>query len=159
MCVGARAQKQAESCPWLNAATAGGVLGGEVSMSVTHTPADQADQPNGSPGDATCEFKLTHATGSLKIAVHTMQAHAKEFPAYLAKCGATPRKLVGVGNEAVACSLPNGSAGTTEQVVSRIRQRVFILSWSMPADESGSSKEAVRDKLQNAAEQIAGSMF
>jgi replicative DNA helicase len=74
-------------------------------------------------------------------------------------CGASPRKLVGVGNEAVACSLPNGSAGTTEQVVARIRQRVFILSWSMPVAEANSGKETVRDTLQNTAEQIAGSLF
>jgi hypothetical protein len=160
----AHAQKPSQSCPWLNAATAGGVLGGEVRLLVTHTPTDQADQPNNAPGDATCEFRLTNAAGSVKIAVHTMQSHAKEFPAYLASCGPSPRKLVGVGNEAVACTLPNGSAGATEQVVGRIRQRVFILSWSIPANaataaDAAGAKDVVRDKLQNTAEQVAGSLF
>jgi hypothetical protein len=163
-CHYAPAQQATENCPWLNAATAGGVIGSQVRMSVTHPPNDRADQPNGAPGDATCEFTPQDgaANTSIRIAVHTMQDHAKDYAAFVSRCGPSPRKLIGVGNEAVACTLEVSAGTVTEQVVARVRDRVFIFSWSMPQADANSSKEtaqAIQGKLQNTAEQIAGSLF
>ena len=62
----------AEICPWLNAATAGGVLGGPVAMTVTRAKTGD---------DATCDF-VRH-DGSLllelRIEVETMPSPAKDF--------------------------------------------------------------------------------
>jgi hypothetical protein len=143
---------RSENCAWLNAATAGGLLGGEVTMKVTHT----------SPQDTTCVFTLQHeaAVSTLEIAVHTMTAVSQEFPAYLAQCGAVNIPLRAVGNEALECTLNSGAAQVTEQIVSRVRDRAFVLKWSMPkSTEEATSQDDIREKLRNVAEQVAGSLF
>jgi len=143
-----------ENCAWLNAATAGGVLGGHVTSTVVHT----------TPQDTTCEFTRSQGAGisSLRIAVHTMTAFEKEFPAYLTLCGTTAISLRAVGNEAVECTRPDGQDVVTEQVIGRVRDRVFILRWSMPKSTQGigvQSQDDIRETIRNVAEQIAGSLF
>ena len=152
-----------EGCPWLNAATAGGVLGGEVRMSVTNTAKANVELPDGAIPDATCEFTLLHSPSpaTLRIVVRTTQDRAKEYAALVAACGPSPRRVVGVGNEAVGCSLKKGTLGI-EQIVARVRQRTFVLSVSRPGSEAASGSEEAEtalSKLQNTAEQIAGSLF
>jgi hypothetical protein len=150
----APAVSRSENCAWLNAATAGGLLGGEVSMKVVHT----------SPEDTTCEFTLKHdsSVSTLKIAVHTMNARSHEFPALLAQCGTTGMPLRAVGNEALECTRTSGSNQVTEQLVSRVRERAFVLTWAMPkphGDAASQSQDEIRDKFRNVAEQVAGSLF
>src|ERR1700749_2590900 len=77
-------------CPWLNSATAAGVLGGEVQANVSAlTP----------QGDTTCDFRRTEHSGvsSLTIAVHTMAFPSKEFASYLAGCEGTKAPLKAIG--------------------------------------------------------------
>jgi hypothetical protein len=159
----ARAQ-QAEACPWLNRATAAGVLGGDVRVAVTHPEKDQIEQINGAAADATCEFTLsTGAHGTvLRIAVHSMQDHKKDFGAYLVSCGSSGHRLVGVGNEAIACMVQKDPSEVTQQVIARVRERAFVFSWSMPKPKPGIGEkdlQIIRDKVQNMTEQIAGSLF
>jgi hypothetical protein len=138
-------------CLWLNAATAGGILGGEVEMSVT---------PLTTAGDETCEFTRTDGTmmSMLRIEVHTMELPAKDFASSLSRCGGGTLPLKRIGNEAVQC-LSMGSAQTAqEQVIGRVRERIFILTVRRkPA--AIASKEALREDTRNTAEQIAGSLF
>jgi len=131
---------------------------------VTHPALEQIEQINGAPADATCEFTLSDGTPGtvLRIAVNTMQDHRKEFKAYLASCGSSARRLVGVGNEAIACMLQKNPGDSTEQVIARVRERAFLLSWSVAKPKTSPSEkdlQLMRDKMQNAAEQIAGSLF
>jgi len=143
---------RSENCAWLNAATAGGLLGGEVTMKVTHT----------SPEDTTCEFALKHEStvSTLQIAVHTMTAVSQEFTAYLAQCGTVSTPLRAVGNEALECTLSRDPVQVTEQIISRVRDRAFLLKWSMPkSTEEAISQDDIREKLRNVAEQVAGSLF
>jgi membrane-associated PAP2 superfamily phosphatase len=69
-------------CPWLNAATAGWLLGGEVQINVT---------PPDPQGDVTCDFSSGHAStaSTLHIAVHTMDTPSRDFASLLAQCGGT----------------------------------------------------------------------
>ena len=143
-----------ENCAWLNAATAGGLLGGEVTMKVTHTTAL----------DTTCEFTLKDKSpvSSLEIAVHTMASVSQEFPALLSQCSKTGSPLRAVGNEAVECTLMGGNNELTEQIVGRVRDRVFILKWKMVlpgADLTAPAKTDMQDRYRNIAEQVAGSLF
>ncbi len=135
-------------CPWMNAATAGGFLGGEVQMAVTGFTAD---------GDATCQF--TRAGNMLRIAVHTMPDVSKEFPGYLAQCGAKAVSLKGIGNLAVQC-LNKGE----EVIVGRVRERAFVITikadWiSSPPTSPTKTRNPISDDSENIAEQVAGSMF
>jgi hypothetical protein len=81
----------AEICPWLNAATAGGVLGAAVTGTVSHENANR--------DDAACEFIQVrgHHPSELHIGVLTVDAPRSEFASRAAECGsdATPLNAIG----------------------------------------------------------------
>ncbi len=147
---------QQAPCPWLNAATAGGFLGGDVQSSVLAVTAD---------GDATCEFTRTvnSTTSMLRIAVHTMAHPPQEFPAYLASC-ANGLSLKGIGNEAVECIPGSGAARGEELIIGRVRERAFIITikadWiRSPRTSPTKTRNPISDDSENLAEQVAGSLF
>jgi hypothetical protein len=161
-------------CPWLNAATAGGLLGGDVQMTVS-APVDAAMDKSASksPGmysdsvrmdrfDVSCEFSRTVDSGTytLRIAVKTMGDPAKDFASYLAQCGGTTRPLKAIGNEAVQCLAANGSAPDEEKVIARVRERAFVLTVSRTGIKPlAANADLLRDDTRNIAEQVAGSLF
>jgi hypothetical protein len=157
-------------CPWLNAATAAGVLGGEVQMTVTapmeHTPGQgtyqNQDQIRMDRFDVNCEFNRKADSGifTLKIIVETMKDPAKEFAGYLARCTGTPVPLRAIGNEAVFCAVKTGAVTGEEKIVARVRDRAFVLTVIRPPVPSApATVDGVRDDTRNIAEQIAGSLF
>jgi hypothetical protein len=136
------------ACPWMNAATAEGFLGGNVQTAISGVTTD---------GDATCEY--ARANSMLRIAVHTMADIKKEFPSYLAQCGTGALNLRGIGNQAVQCM----SKGE-EVIVSRVRERAFIITikaaWiTTPPTSPTKTRNPISDDSENIAEQVAGSMF
>jgi hypothetical protein len=140
-------------CPWLNAATAGGVLGGEVQSSITNvTP----------QGDATCHFvrRQDSTNFTLTIDVHTMALPSKDFPTYLAQCGGTLLSLKAVGNEAFQCVSKDASANGVEQVIGRVRDRAFVLTVNANlTKQPTSAKTGLSRETRNVAEQVAGTLF
>lgn len=145
-----RAQTQ---CPWLNAATAAGVLGGEVQANTT------AITPQ---GDTTCEFKRTQqsAVFALKIAVHTMALPSKDFATYLAQCAGTPVPLKAIGNEAIQCVPGNNSDNRGEQIIGRVRDRAFVVEIKRSSTrQSTLARNGLTDEARNVAEQVAGALF
>ncbi len=143
---------RSENCAWLNAATAGGLLGGEASMKVITT----------SGFDTTCEFTLKgkSAVSKLTIVVHSMAVTREGFPALLAQRGTTGAAMRAVGNEAMECMRTSGENEVTEQVISRVRDRAFVLTWVMPKPAGDAQAQGeIRDKFRNVAEQVAGSLF
>jgi hypothetical protein len=139
-----------ENCPWLNAATAAGALKGSVTFTVTRSGTNNAD--------ATCEF--THQEGaaliSLRIQVDTMKNPAREFAPYSAKCGPNAAPLRAIGNEALVCSL-RGKNQFSEQVVSRVRERAFIVK--ITSNLAPTRESDLRERTQKIAEQVAGFLF
>jgi hypothetical protein len=135
----------AEICPWLNAATAGGVLGGPVAVTVTRAKTGD---------DASCGF-IRHdgsMVDELRIEVETMLSPAKDFPSYVARCHAPAVPLKAIGNEAQACS-----DGSAEQVIGRVRDRAFLVRIS--ASGRSPRPDILRDKARKVAEQVAGILF
>jgi hypothetical protein len=145
-----RAQTQ---CPWLNAATAAGVLGGEVQANTTAlTP----------QGDTTCDFKRAQQASvfELKIAVHTMTLPTKDFAAYLAQCAGTPVPLKAIGNEAFQCVPSKNSDNGGEQIIGRVRDRAFVIDIKRgSARQSTSPQNGLSEEARNIAEQVAGALF
>jgi hypothetical protein len=139
-----------EACPWMNDATAGGFLGGNVASVVTH--------PEGNKGDATCEFSLIGQGDllSLRIEVQTM-SDLSQYAGFRARCGADSESVRAVGNEAVACSAGTSKRQMTEQVVGRVRNRVFIVRIVARAEVLDPT--LARDRAEKAAEQVAGILF
>jgi hypothetical protein len=151
LCLGTATSRAEGPCLWLNAATAGGVLGGEVEMSVT---------PLTLVGDETCEFTRRDgaSVAMLRIIVHTMEDPVKEFAAYLSQCGGSTVPLKGIGNEAVQCLSKNNSTNSEEQIIGRVRERAFILTIRRNMGNAAHG-DRLRDDTRNMAEQIAGSLF
>jgi hypothetical protein len=145
------------SCPWMNAATAGGFLGGEVQLAVSGANSD---------GDATCDFLSAanpdHAS-HLRIAVHTMADTVKEFPGYLALCHAGSIKLKGIGNEAIRCVPNSGVNAGEELIVGRVRERAFIITvkadWISQPPSPTKTRNPISDNSENLAEMVAGAIF
>jgi hypothetical protein len=169
-----------ESCLWMNAATAGGILGGAVTMTVSKASANllNARTPNAkssagptsanpsvpiystkSVDDAECVFvrQAGSIPGELRIDVRTMSEPGKEFAAYAARCGTHSTPLKAIGNEAAACTLNDKAGQFSEQVVGRVRDRSFVIRLNM--GDSTLSQNAVREKARKAAEQVAGNLF
>ncbi|MDQ2840987.1 MAG: hypothetical protein M3Y72_08115, partial [Acidobacteriota bacterium] len=137
-----------ESCPWMNTATAGGVLGGNVNVTVQHASKNKED--------ATCEFKLEGPNlAILRIEVATMGSKPGDFAAYRARCGSQPSALRAIGNQAYACSL--GSKNTSEQVFGRVRDRAFAVE--VNSNLKSATSASVREQARDVAEQVAGNLF
>jgi hypothetical protein len=139
-------------CPWLNAATAGGVLGGEVqSSTVAMTP----------EGDGTCRFvrKQGPSTFTLSIDVHTMPLPSKTFATYLAQCKGTTLPLTAIGNEAFQCVSRSGPSDVEEQVIGRVRDRAFVLTINANLAKQAPAKTGLSPETRNIAEQVAGALF
>lgn len=160
-------------CPWLNAATAAGFLGGDVQVAVaapkepvagakSDSSTYQADQVRMDRFDVSCEFtrKVDSGSYTLSIAVTTMPEPAREFAAMLQQCAGATIPIRGVGNEAFQCVRASGepaNAGGQEQVIARVRDRAFLLKIRRAA-AAGASAE-LRNDTRNIAEQVAGSLF
>ena len=140
-----------ESCPWLNAATAAGVLGGAVHPAVAHA-SKNAD-------DATCDFVRREGSvvAELRIEVETMGASGRELAVYTARCRTNTAPLQAIGNEAVACSVDGKDGEIAEQVAGRVRSRAFLIR--MGTNDPPARRKVLREKARDVAEQVAGTLF
>ena len=159
-----------ETCPWINEPTAAGFLRGAVTTTVTHNSngADKAAAAAATVtgtsvtvGDATCEFVRHDATGTtkLRIEVVTMSDVAAADPAFRGRCGTDGQPVRAIGNEAVVCGMTGPATargGVGEQVVSRVRERAFVVSISAGA---GTDQATLRETTLRVAEQVAGFLF
>ena len=126
----------AESCPWINAGTAGGILGGAVASKVIRQ---------------NCEFKH-HGGETLIIDVETMADPRTQFTKYLSECKSKPVPLKAIGNEAVTCSAKHAGLA-----IGRVRDRAFVIR--VTANDHGATKEALESKAEEAARHVAGNLF
>jgi hypothetical protein len=150
-----------ETCPWLNDATASGFLDGSVTSTVAFSIKDKTDAnfSNTEKNDAVCEFVRRQGSlvMTLRIEVETMRAPADSFASYAARCGPHSAPLRAIGNEAIACDLEARKNQVSEQVVSRVRGRAFIVRIISNSDSL--DRVVIREKVRNIAEQVAGFLF
>lgn len=120
------------ACPYLNDATASGILAGDAAASVS--------------GD-TCLF--THGASELRIQVQSVT-----LP-YKPGCGPSPASVKAIGNEAYACSADAKDGTPAEQIAGRVRDRAFVVRLA----SRGIPRAALREKVHLVAEQVAGILF
>jgi hypothetical protein len=101
-------------CPFMNAATAGGILEGPVGFTMSKNA---------------CEFTRSNSDARLRI----------EVGSELAKCSTPAERLNAIGNEAVACTIDP----TTEQVAGRVRKQTFLIRVSGPFPQNKLREKAV----------------
>jgi hypothetical protein len=130
-------------CPWLTQGSAAAMLGGDVASVIKLTP----------HGEGSCVFSLQQgaATYSLEVVVESTPRTA---------CPPASQKLLGIGNEAVACRLQRSPNDAIEIVSSRVRRLYFTVSLKIQgAANPGISHNKQRDIVERAAEQVAGNLF
>jgi hypothetical protein len=141
-----------KGCPWLNVATATGVL-----RSSENSP--MATLAQGSP--ALCSFQYHDATASreLRITVEQAQAPDRLMKAREGACTSRTAPLKTIGNQAVACKVGGDGMTTGELIIGRVRDQIFTVSVTGAANDRGVVAEAMGDKTRNIAEQVAGALF
>ena len=141
----------AEACPWLNAATAGGFLGGPVT--------DVAVKRAKTGEDGNCDFfrRQGPLVYELRIETETLAARGG-FAEYAARCHGAGAPLKAIGNEALACHDDAGAeGGLRELVVGRVRDRIFLVRIS--TNDGAAEQSVLREKARKVAEQVAGILF
>lgn len=143
----------ANNCPWINEATASGLLGGEAIGSFS--------QP--SPTDpAVCTF-VQHSeagTRTLRIAVEQSPDFVARLTTEYKMCGTDAAPLIAIGNEARLCNSDDRKKLFAERVVGRVRDQVFTITISSTIKrESTLDRAALKAKVYTAAEQVAGNLF
>lgn len=140
-----------EICPWMNAATAGGVLGGTITRTATKK------SKNGD--DGTCEFLRQQGAVlyTLRIEVATMASPRSEFAAFTAPCRSSGTPLKAIGNEAVVCSAEGKAGEMAEQAVGRVRNQAFLIR--IGSNDGSATRVTLSEKARKVAEQVAGNLF
>jgi hypothetical protein len=142
------------TCPWLNAATASGVLGGSATMEVNNTGA--------STGVCIFRFQDEAQNNTLRISVikaERPENAGKEMMPYESKCTASGLPLKGVGNEAILCAADTAKS-SGELVVGRVRDNIFtVVINAGTGDKPVAAKDDLEDRAQEIAKQVAGILF
>lgn len=141
------------TCPWLNLATASGVLRSSASSPMAVLTGLSA---------TVCDFTYQDpvASRTLKITVEQAKDPDQTFIAYRKQCGVTATALRAVGNEAWMCEADARGQIYGEQVIGRVRDNIFtvLLSTSL-RDDPSIPRETLEEKVRTIAEQVAGSLF
>jgi len=160
----------------MNAATAGGLLGGMVEVKVQEfavreqvkiqnanavsSAGPMSANPSGNAyanagaDDAACVFsRPAPGSGQLRLQVRTMSEAAKAYMDHANRCGGHRTPLQAVGNEAMLCDAVG--RGNSVWVVGRVRDRLFMIDL---ADRDAGSA-ALREKAKDAAEIVSGNLF
>lgn len=143
--------KAENTCPWLNNATASGILNGSASLKMRNT----------TNGWSICLFRVQKqsSTNSLEIAVHPVKDMRKGLAHYLTQCTSPAIPLKGIGNEAEACSVRSEGI-RRERVVGRVRDKLLIVSLSVGGNNVLTRrKKLLEENAQGIAEQVAGVLF
>ncbi len=140
-----------DTCPWLNTATASGLLGGPAALSMTEAKTKDHAQ--------VCLFRDQGLSGEadLEITVAAIQ-DAQSANQNVASPGegcqqAVP--LTGIGNSAVLCT-DNSEKPSRAEVIGRVRDERFTVMVTM--SKKGPTDDLAQ-KAEMAAEQVAGALF
>jgi hypothetical protein len=146
-----------DSCPAINRATAGGILGAkpndvgvaEAQLAVEwHTPTD---------------YVCTFTAGANTLRVTIGPYHARDgWPASAQQCFAKPAPLQAIGNEAVACYTPDGTTPLHGEIISHVRDvylDVQLMLGTAPAPDAARSAALLREYTHRAAEIVSGNLF
>lgn len=145
--------KAESSCPWINRATALGILGASDDShamdSVEVTP-------------TSCTFLYPSQTGKreLRVMVEHLPTTRESFSVYRKRCGTGGIALQAIGNEAILCSREESPSSHGSEVIGRVRDNLFTirLTTSVKGD-SLLTKDSLPEKAKRTAEQVAGNLF
>jgi hypothetical protein len=138
-------------CPWLNVATASGMLNGPAILDV--------QKP--SPDETVCAFRYTvqGTVYSLQIDVRLHQDISRGLGSESSVCTSPGAALRAIGNEANICAEDSKSLHS-DVVIGRVRDSIFRVSVSTSArNDPAMPRDALEQKAKDTAEQVAGALF
>ncbi len=143
----------ANNCPWLNEATASGLLGGDATGEFTDAAAEQP---------AACTFTQKNAAGVrvLTIVVQIVNDAHSRVERLAHDCGMAAAPMAAIGNEALVCPVDDRRGATSQRVIGRVRNQVFMISLSTTLrGDPVLSRDELRARIGTAAEQISANLF
>lgn len=140
-------------CPWLNVATASGVLGGPATMTVDKTD-DHTE---------TCVFRsqASPAADVLRISVTTVadpQNADQELFSHKNRCASSVVPLKAVGNGAILCTTETARSRGAE-VIGRVRNSIFSIEIHSHSRRSDATRNLLKENIEEVANQVAGALF
>jgi hypothetical protein len=138
-------------CPWLNVATASGVLNGPATLAMHQPAADET----------VCEFRYGNQKTmySLQIEVWAHQDITKGLTVQESACTAPGTALRAIGNEAILCTEDTKSVHG-DAIVSRVRDSIFRVSLTTTVrNDPALPRDVLEQKTRDSAEAVAGSLF
>lgn len=142
-----------KGCPWLNVATASGVL-----RSSENSPMATLAQSSA----ALCSFEYREASvfRQLLITVEQTQNPSLVLKTQEEQCKSKASPLQAIGNEAVACTVRDGGKISGDLIVGRVRDQIFTVKLTTNTENDPSMvAEAIESKTHMIAEQVAGALF
>lgn len=146
------AARASNMCPWINDATASGILGGA---------AVGAFAPGTGAEPARCSFIYKAGHGELSLAIRVTvseQPQASLLSGMSSDCRGSDEALPAIGNQAFLCSAGHGSGMAAERILGRVRDQVFSITLSSSGD-SVLDIEDLKSRVSTAAEQVSGNLF
>jgi hypothetical protein len=137
-------------CPWINKATAFGVLGAS----------EEAPTATSQISSTTCSFVYRDGdiTRELRVTVEQAKDPGQAFIVHKARCGVDVSPLRAIGNEAVMCAADQKGRG--ESVIGRVRDNIFAIDISTSSkSDPPMSHESLTQKAGLVAEQVSGNLF
>lgn len=152
ICLPVRAHAK-NNCPWLNEATASGLLGGDAT-------GDFTEATTGQPSVCTFTQQADGVTRTLRLTVEVATDPQARLTAVVQSCGADAAPLKAIGNSATVCSADERKGPLGERVVGRVRDQVFTitLKTTLKGDPT-MTRDMLKAHIYTAAEQIAGNLF
>jgi hypothetical protein len=148
-----RAARAANDCPWLNEATAAGILDGNATgLYVAATP--------DKPGSCTFTEIASGETHQLIIVVEVAASPHQRMMALEHACTSPSEPLAAIGNEAVHCAaMPRGKPHG-ELIIGRVRDQVFTIAITSTAkNDPVLEPHELAMRSQTAAEEVSGNLF
>ena len=141
------------NCPWINEATASGLLGGDAT-------GDFAEAAPGQPAVCTFTQQSDGVTRTLRLTVEVAADPEARLKAVAQSCGSDALPLKAIGNSATVCSADERKGLLGERVVGRVRDQVFTITFktTLKGDPT-MTRDALKAHIYTAAEQVAGNLF
>lgn len=152
LCLAVNAQAK-NNCPWINEATASGLLGGDA-------VGDFTESANSQPAVCTITQTGPNFTRTMRITVDVVPDTHARWQSALQACGKTAAPLQAIGNEASMCAVDTRNAGLGELVVGRVRDQLFTITITTTLkDDLILTRMSLKERAYTASEQVAGNLF
>ena len=144
--------RAANNCPWMNEATASGLVGGDA--------VGEFAASEGKPSVCTFTQHAANFTRTLQIVVEIATDPHARYLALTQTCEGSATPLNAVGNEAVVCAVDPRSDKPGERLLGRVRDQVFTITiGSTLKNDPVLNMADIKTKIGTAAEQVTGNLF